>query len=250
MLINFSSTYLVNLSRKTIRFGQYLKYYTYGVFRKKIADFPNPPNNLKEIGCIDREMLVSVPEEYQSYFDPGNLSDTDKDIPPYKEDRITLILDGDDILIKKNFSSIRKVNNFYSELICYDKIGHLDITPEIKYVDYEKTIIYMEYVDGACLAGRRKGIKEIALNKETLIRNSLLNITKLLHSHGIIFYDMGGRNFIMKGDQVYIFDFSDAIYFGKVLLNLKPIKKVFQKLVEIERKEVCRTLNNLGISKD
>jgi len=246
--MKFPSKYLLNLSRKTIRFSQFLKYYVYSIFRKEIAEYPNPPDSLKEIGCFDRKMLVRTSEEYKRYFDPVNLSDISQHTLPYKENKITLILDGGEILIKKYFSGSRKFNDFYSELICYNKIGHLDITPEIQYVDYEKTTIYMKYIDGVCLAGRRKGIKEIAKNNNNIIRDSFQSITKLLHNHGIIFYDMGGRNFVMKGNRVYIFDFSDAMYFGECLLSLMPVKKVFQKLVELERRKVSRSLNNLGIS--
>lgn len=245
--MNFSPIYLLDLSRKTIRFTQYLKYYSYSVIRKKIADYPAPPNTLKNIGCFDRKMLIRTSKKYKRYFDPNNLSDISEDTIPYKENKITLILDGVNVLIKKSFTSDRNFNNFYSELICYSEIGHLDITPKVKYVNYEESIIYMEYIDGVGLAAFRKNISEIARNNQKIIYDGFLKISKLLHNHGIIFGDMSNSNFVMKGDRIYIFDFSDAIYFSKGLLSLKPVKKAFQKLVDQENNKVITSLKNLGI---
>lgn len=250
MLINFSSNYLVNLSRKTIRFGQYINYYAYRVFRKRIDDYPSPPDNLKEIGCFDLNLLVCTPVKYQRYFDSNNLSDISDNTPKYKDNSITLILDDCNILIKKSFSGVRKFSNFYTELICYNEIRHLDISPEIQYVDYEKATIYMEYIDGVCLTRRRKNIYEITRKNKDIIHDGFLSIMNLLHSHGIIFHDMGGMNFVMKGDRVYIFDFSDSIFFSRAFLSLKPVKKVFQKLAEQEKRKVYSALNYLGITEN
>jgi len=47
----------INTFRKSIRFIQFLKLNFYNLIRKKIADYPNHPNHLKEIGFLK---LVSL----------------------------------------------------------------------------------------------------------------------------------------------------------------------------------------------
>ena len=237
----------INTFRKSIRFIQFLKHNSYNLIRKKIADYPNPPNHLKEIGFFNKKMLIQTSWEYRQYFDPNNLNDLNREVPPYKENKVTLILDGDDVLIKKKFSGNRKFDDFYSELVCYDKMGRFGFTPDIKYVDYKETSIYMKFIDGVPLSKRRADLKEFVQDKGDIIRVHLKEIVNLLHANGIIFLDLSGRNLIVKENNMYIFDFSDAIYFSELQLKLKPVKRYFLKLVSLENNRVKRSLKALGL---
>jgi len=152
-----------------------------------------------------------------------------------------------EVLVKKKFTGFRKFNEFYSELICYEKIADLNLTPEIVYVDFKKCHIYMKYIDGINLSVRREGIMEFAQNHEEFIRFQFNKVARLLHANGIIFIDLGTQNLIMKEGRFYIFDFSDAIYFSDIMLKLYPVKRFYLKLVSVEKKLVKEELKLLGL---
>jgi len=243
-----TSEWQVKFFRKSIRFIQLLKHNLYKIVRLKIGDYPHPPKGLKQIGYFDAKMLIHTFKEYRQYFNPDNLSSISRNTQSYKENKISLILDGEDTLIKKKFIGLKKFDDFYSELVCYKKIGHLGFTPAIRFVDYKKNTIYMSYIDGVSLSSRRSGIKVHVKENDELITHHFHKITRLLHRNGIIFNDYIGRNLIMHDNKVYIFDFSDAIYFSCMLLKIYPVKRFFLRLVSAERKRVKKGLNSLGIS--
>ena len=233
--------------RKYIRFYRLLKHTLFYVIGFKSSEYLSPPAELPVIGHFDRKMLIQVDKKYQKYFSDENLSlDSDKR-PSYKKNKVVLIVDNGEVLVRKNFTGFRRYNDFYSELLCYEKIAHLDLTPEIVYVDFKKCQIYMKYIDGINLSTRRLGIHEIVKLNEELIQGWFKKIVRNLHDNGIIFNDLSGRNVILKNDKLYIFDFSDAIYFDDKLLKLYPVKRFFLKLVSEERKKMKEELEILGL---
>lgn len=238
----------MKIFRKSIRFIQFLKHNYYYFIRRKVGDYPSPPNHLVEIGKFGSNTLVHTTEMNRKFFKRQNLNELNKEIKLSKENKISLILDGDDVLVKKRFSGKRKADDFFSELICFEKIGHLGYTPKLQYVDYKDMSIYMEYIDGVILSKSREGVKEYAFEKGEFIRVQLKKITDILHTNGIIFLDMRGANIIIKENNMYIFDFSDAIYFEESHLNLKTVKRNYLKLSNFVDKRVENILAELGLS--
>jgi len=237
-----------NYIRKGVRFCRFLKHTFYFFARAKKSDYRHPPDGLRVIGNFDRKRLIQTEKKYEKYFLAENLN-RDSGCRLYKKHKVDLVYDEGRVLIRKKFIGPRKFDDFYSELICYEKISHLNLTPDIIYVDFKKGHIYMEYIDGINLSIYRKGIKEFAQNHEELIRYQFNKIVRLLHANGIIFNDLTGHNMIMKDEKLYIFDFADAIYFSEAQLKLYPVKRFFLWLVRDEKNKARNELQILQFPK-
>jgi len=239
-----------NYIRKGVRFYRFLKHTFYFFIGAKKSNYRQPPDDLKMIGNFDTKMLIQTEKKYEKYFSDKNLNRDTTGSRSYKKHKVELIYDEGEVLIKKKFTGSRKFNDFYTELISYEKISHLNITPDIVYVDFKKGHIYMKYIDGITLSPSRKGIKEFAQTHKELIRYQFNKIVRLLHANGIIFNDLTGRNMIMKDEKLYIFDFSDAIYFSEAQLKLYPVKRFFLWLMSAEKNKAKRSLQNLQFPKN
>jgi len=240
---------IVSFFRKSLRVVRLLKHslnYYAGV---KSNEYPEP-GELPVIGHFDRKMLIKARKDYHSYFSPENLNLDSPETQSYKKHKVELVFDDGEVLIKKKFTGRRKYNDFYNELLCYEKIGHLGMTPEIVYVDFKKCHIYMKFIDGINLCRFRLGIDKVVKKNGKLIRTHFKKIVRKLHDHGIIFIDIRGQNLILKNGKLFIFDFSDAIYFGNYWMTVKPMKSFFKKMMAGDKKKMKKVMKGLGLPKN
>lgn len=224
--------------RKLIRFWLFIKHRFYYLSCNRIGSYLQPDENVKEIGFIDDDFLVSVKEEYKHLFSKKYMS-PEADPDPFKSGKITLYYDGSNILVRKKFSGRWMHHDFYNEIYCLDRLKDSGSTPAIRYINYKSCEIYMDFIEGVVLSKvDNSGLEEVNLKKtlDMLIKN--------IHINGIIVNDFRSKNLIYDphGD-LYIYDFSDAIYRRGVKLYF--MDSLFEDLKRQDIKRLETIVRNL-----
>lgn len=221
---------------KIIKVIRTVKYFPYYFFKPKTFLFNSPPNEIQEIGYLDKDRKVHVNKEFQQNFSKDSFPNTRFHIK-LKPGNISLVWDGEEVLLKKHFSGLSRFFKFYNEIFCYDRMKEIDNIPKIKYVNFSSFDIFFEFNEGLCLLPLTRENKNLIRNKFAIdeIENIKSNITKTVnevHSLDVFIYDLEMDNIIISYGQVYFIDFADSLYKG-CIPNI-----IFEKFKKYDRNKL------------
>jgi len=207
---------------KCVRLFQHL---IYSLDSRKIGKYDQPTSTVKSVGFFDKNRKVHTNDSYNYLFKSKQIF-KDGSFKKMKKEAITLVLINDDLLIRKKYSGFLRLNQFYTELICLNRLQNTGQVPKIAYVDYQCCCIYMEYIQGEVVSKIKNNYNK---EKEIMIINNCLSLLNRLHSSGVLFYDARGQNIMLNEKSVFFIDFADSLYFGE------KIKKLINKQLKSEK---------------
>ena len=215
---------------KLIKAIRTIKYFVVFSFNQREISFDPPPRNeIRKIGHLDKNRKIHVEKEFNKYFFKDSLFNEGSNIQ-LKPGNISLVWDGDQVLLLKHFSGLKRFFNFYNEITVYKKLCDIDNIPKIKYVDYSNFDIYFEFNKGLCLTRKNSNIIQKKYHKDEIesIKSNIDKTVSKIHSKGVFIYDLERDNILINGVKVHFIDFADSIYKGII-----P-SKLFNKLKEYD----------------
>ena len=217
----------------------------YFLFNKDLrTKFPEKiPGKVIDIGYFINNSKVKTKNKYNKYFkyyDVINEKDTD---PSYKSDTIRLVFINNEVLIKKSYNgALKRRLKFYSELIVLEKLRKLRNVPNIRFVDFDNLVIYLQFIDGYCLTKSNRDGNIFSIEERNRIKNRSEYILRIIHKNRIAVIDIQSRNIIFDPNQkdVFFIDFADSVsckcipdkllYFLQKLDTIKLWERVIRRI--------------------
>jgi len=228
---------------KFIRLICFLKGLFHYLTNAKKVTCPKPPANVRYIGFFDSDFLIHVSENYTKFFNPQNLY-LGGYYKEYKKGIVDLVIIEGIILIRKAYKgSLKRRLKFYNEIKCLSLLSQSNNIPGIYYIDYDKLIIYLEYINGNCLQIIINSIQNYPFSLRTRLSENCKNALKKIHKNNTAVIDIQPQNIIYNSDNqdVFFVDFADSVcdkYIPRSYMNfLQKLdesylsKRVLEKLV-------------------
>ncbi|HLQ99300.1 MAG TPA: lipopolysaccharide core heptose(II) kinase RfaY [Sphingobacterium sp.] len=181
----------------------------------RTANYEYPPDDIIEIGFYDFDILLHVENKYRYLINPDNLYEKGE-YRNFKKNKVKLAYDGDILLIKKKFNGYRRFFELDNEVRGLNKLSITGIVPSIKYVDYRNCTIFIEYIDGINLSKGRKNIACYFKANSSGISEEIFSKVHEVHNKGIVLGDASTRNLILYDNDIYVIDFSEAVFFNNL----------------------------------
>lgn len=228
---------------KIINFFIFLKCFVFFLLKNKVKSFHEPPNNIVDIGFLDKNLMIHIQEKYKHYFINHDNMHKNVHYHPYKTDTIRLVLIDDKILIKKIYKGpLKKRVQFYNEIECLLRMSHLKNIPKIHFIDYDNLTIFLQYIDGDCLRNITETERVYPELISKLVKARCKIVLKKIHEHDIAVIDVWSHNIIYNPQEqdVFFIDFADSVCRS---LFPRRLLKALQKRDEV--KLVEEVLNKL-----
>lgn len=198
---------------KIINLISFLKGLCYHLIKPKYDSFSRPSPEVVNIGFFDSSFLIHVKEPYTRFFSSKNLF-IGGSYKPYKIGVIDLAIHKEKVLIKKTYmGSYKSKMKFYNEIECLDRLSHLKNIPKVFFVDYEKLVIYLEYIEGDSLQIILGSKQDFPVSLIIKIDEYCKNALSKIHENNIAVIDIQPQNIIYNSDKqdVFFIDFADSV---------------------------------------
>lgn len=133
---------------------------------------------------------------------------------------LSVFWDGKRKILRKSFVGVAQAARFFNELSCLHLLKSCDGVPKVRYVDYEKSAIYMDFIKGTPMSWRPgRGRFDRTKWELTTIGALFGELLGEIHARGVLIYDIQGSNMILSQQRPFFIDFADSIYLSPRALS-------------------------------